>query len=113
MWKTGRQQTGYETITLIKKGFKLGRLSGFDIHIIRYNHGNFIPPHTDPVDGNHHYRANFVLKKPISGGEFQCKRYFKFWRLIVFRPDLYSHSVSKCVGSRYVLSFGFCIKKQD
>lgn len=109
MWKKGRQNTGYETVTLIKKGFKFGRLSGFDLHLIRYNHGNFIPPHQDVVEFNDHYRFNVLLKKPRSGGEFICEKYFKFWRLIFFRPDLYVHSVTECNGTRYVLSFGFCL----
>ena len=109
MWKNGRQNSGYQTITLIKKGFSLGKLSGFDLHIIRYNDGSYIPPHVDEVDKNNHYRFNFVLKYPKSGGVFQCEKYFKFWRLIMFRPDKYIHSVSKCEGTRYVLSFGFCL----
>ena len=110
MWKKGRQGTGYELITLIRKGFSFYKLAGFDLHIIRYNDGDFIPPHKDEVDGKQHYRFNFIQKKPKSGGEFACETYFKFWRLIFFRPDLYTHSVSKCVGSRIVLSFGFCLQ---
>lgn len=110
-WQNGRQNTGYQKITLIEKEFKIGKLSGFDFHIIKYNDGDSIPPHIDPVDENQHYRCNFILKKPKSGGEFYCEKYNKFWRFIFFRPDLYTHSVSKCVGTRYILSFGFCIKK--
>jgi hypothetical protein len=112
LWKLGRQNTGYQTITLIKKGFKFGKLSGFDFHIIRYNNGNHIPPHVDEIDENDHYRINFILKHPKSGGVFECQKYFKFWRLIVFRPDKYVHSVSTCVGTRYVLSCGFCLRKK-
>lgn len=112
-WKKGRQNTGYETFTLIKQGFNLGKLTGFDLHIIKYNDGNYIPPHTDPVDENNHYRFNFIIKKPKSGGVFECEKYFKFGRLIIFRPDQYIHSVSRCVGSRYVLSFGLAIKNKQ
>jgi hypothetical protein len=111
MWKKGRQSGGYQVITLIKKGFQLGNLSGFDLHIIRYNDGDSIPPHIDDVDDNEHHRFNLILKNPKEGGQFNCEKYFKFWRLIYFRPDKYIHSVSKCVGSRYILSFGFCLKR--
>lgn len=88
-WEKGRQNTGYEKLTLIKKGFKLGRLSGFDLHLIKYNDGNHIPPHVDAVDENNHYRCNFILKNAKSGGEFHCEKYTKFWRFIFFRPDLH------------------------
>lgn len=111
-WKKGRQNSGYETITFIKKGFKLGKLSGFDLHLVRYNDGDYIPPHVDPVDENNHHRLNIVIKKPKSGGVFCCKKCFRFWRFCYFRPDKYEHSVSTCRGSRYVLSMGFCIKKK-
>jgi hypothetical protein len=110
IWQKGRQNTGYEKITLIQKGFAFFNISGFDFHIIRYNDGDFIPPHIDPVDQCNHYRCNFILKNPKSG-EFYCENYFKFWRFIFFRPDKYTHSVSKCIGSRYIISMGFCTKK--
>jgi hypothetical protein len=107
-WVPGRQNTGYEKLTLIERGFKFWKLSGFDCHIIKYADGSFIPPHTDKVIGKH-YRFNFILKYPTSGGEFSCEKFWKLGRLIFFRPDLYKHSVSKCVGTRYVLSFGIAI----
>jgi hypothetical protein len=111
-WTKGRQNSGYETLTLIKKGFKCFRLSGFDLHLIRYNDGDYIPPHVDTVDENNHYRLNLVLKKPKSGGEFYCEKQFKLGRLHIFRPDKYIHSVTKCIGTRYVFSFGVCLKQK-
>lgn len=35
-WTSGRQKTGYEKISFIEKGFSLGKLLGFDLHLIRY-----------------------------------------------------------------------------
>jgi hypothetical protein len=108
-WITGRQNSGYSILPIIRKGFPLGRILGFDLYIIRYNDGGYIPPHTDPVKEGSHYRLNFVLKKSKSGGEFYCQKYSQFWRFVLFRPDLYLHEVSRCCGTRYVISFGVCI----
>lgn len=108
-WIAGRQNTGYEKFPIIEKGFKCFQLLGFDCYLIRYLDGSFIPPHIDEVQGKH-YRFNFIVKYPESGGEFSCTKFFQFWRLIFFRPDLHEHSVSKCVGTRYILSFGIVLK---
>lgn len=109
-WSKGRLSGGYDTITLIKRGFKFWKLVGFDCHIIRYSDGDSIPPHTDPTTIGSHHRINIVFKYPKSGGVFSCDKFYKFGPVIYFRPDLYEHSVSKCIGSRYVLSIGWVWK---
>lgn len=110
-WTSGRQNTGYEKITFIEKGFSLGKFLGFDLHLIRYPSGSFILKHVDKVDFGKHYRFNFVLKRPKSGGIFECEKLWQVGqRFFFFRPDLHEHSVSKCEGTRYVLSFGFITK---
>jgi hypothetical protein len=109
-WQKGRQDGGYEKITFIESGFRLSKMLGFDIHLLRYQSGSFIPEHVDQVKEGNHHRFNLIIKKPKSGGVFRCDKCVSIWRLTYFRPDLYKHSVSECVGSRYVLSFGVVLK---
>jgi hypothetical protein len=108
-WKKGRQNTGYELLTLFSFKLPFHFLNGLDCHVIRYKPGDFIPEHTDNVStGQKHFRINIVLKQ-CKGGEFICpeaKRYF-FNRILFFRPDIMKHSVSLCEGTRLVLSIGW------
>lgn len=103
MWKRGRQNTGYFILALFKsKRFEC------DCYLIRYPHDSEIPPHTDPVsEGKNHHRLNVILWPALSGGEFKCDNYQQFGPIIYFRPDLSCHSVTKVVGSRWVLSVGW------
>jgi hypothetical protein len=105
-WMKGRQGTGYEK----KKIFELGskRLGGVDCYIIRYNVGDGIPPHTDPVTGKKHFRLNFELKRASLGGRLYVKKpIFRIWRLCIFRSDLSRHAVSRVnEGQRLVFSLG-------
>jgi hypothetical protein len=70
--------------------------------------GDSIPSHTDKlVDGRKHFRMNIRL-----AGEdtFKCcKVLFRFWRVTIFRPDLYEHSVPAVKRKRYMLSIGWVI----
>lgn len=99
MWKKGRQGTGYARLTLLAT-------SWLDCHILRYLPGEFIPPHTDKlVDGSRHYRMNILLKGEDS---FQCSKVlFKWWRVVIFRPDLHEHAVPAVTRKRYMLSIGW------
>ena len=109
-WTKGRQNTGYEKLTFINKGFRCWMLLGFDCHLLRYTDGSFIPPHTDAVESGRHHRINLVLKKPKKGGIFKCSQAWKIGqRLFYFRPDIHEHEVSECVGTRYVLSLGWVL----
>lgn len=54
----GRQGTGYAKLKLLRSE----RLK-MDAYILKYPEGSHIPPHTDPVDSNKHYRLNVVLEK--------------------------------------------------
>ena len=101
MWKKGRQHTGYDVFTLWSK-------FNVDMHIIRYNDGNYIPPHTDKVEGKRHYRINVVLKKPVNGGQYVGDSIWNWKnRVIFFRPDIHEHSITACTGGRLVLSVGW------
>lgn len=107
-WVYGRQLTGYKTLTLLNVKLPIFKFYGFDLHIIKYNKGDYIPPHKDPVKFGKHHRINFIIWKG-RGGKFLCnnsKKYL-FDRIIYFRPDLEEHAVSLCKGLRIVLSIGW------
>ena len=107
LWQEGRQQGGYRKLSLYTS-----TTNNWDLHLIRYDKGAFIPLHTDPspIEGKAHYRFNFTLWKAKEGGREVLSgnaiRKGKRWYL--FRPDLISHCVTEVrQGSRWVLSFGF------
>lgn len=78
------------------------------IYLVRYTAGHRIIPHVDMVSEGRLYKLNCVLVKPEAGGEFCCERNIFSWfgRIILFRPDLYQHSVSRIeCGNRWLLSF--------
>lgn len=85
--------------------FRSRRLS---IYLVHYAAGHRIMPHIDGVAEGRLYKLNCVLVKPRRGGEFFCERtlFNLLGRLVLFRPDLYPHQVSRIeVGSRWLLSF--------
>ncbi|MFN2288739.1 MAG: 2OG-Fe(II) oxygenase [Chromatocurvus sp.] len=80
------------------------------IYLVRYSPGHSIASHVDMVSEGRLYKLNWVLKKPRSGGEFSCDStiFNLSGRLILFRPDLYPHQVSRIeAGNRWLLSFAF------
>lgn len=105
-WMVGRQVTGY----LKSRVFEFKKA---DCWVLKYPDGTYIPPHKDKVeDGYEMWRINLVLKKPKGGGVFTCEGGMNLWgRVMVFCASKNKHSVSRCVGTRYVLSIGF-IKKE-
>lgn len=106
-WENGRQNSGYKKLLL----FKSNLLFKCDLYLLSFSKGSEIKPHVDKVDFGNHYRLNIVFKKPQIGGDFICnKTIVNMKRIILFRPDLYEHSVSKIKsGKRLVLSFGFLL----
>ncbi len=109
-WVYGQRLTGYKTLTLLNVKLPIFKFYGFDLHIIKYGKGDFIPPHKDPVKFGKHHRVNFVIWKG-RGGEFLCENYKKILggRIIYFRPDLEEHAVSLCKNVRIVVSLGWLI----
>ena len=103
-WQLGRQNSGYYKFRVISKWF-------FDCYILKFVEGSVIKPHTDKVTSKKHYRLNIILAHAEKGGEFNCTKYIvnkKYFKL--FRPDLYTHSVTEITkGTRYVLSIGIAI----
>ena len=85
--------------------FQSRRLS---IYLVRYSAGHKIMPHVDMVSEGRLFKLNCVLVKPESGGEFICEKniFNLFGRIILFRPDLHRHRVSRIErGNRWLLSF--------
>lgn len=107
-WQKGRQQTGYSKMLLLYSYFPLP----FDIYLLKYEQGAYIPPHTDLVSKGRHFRCNIILWNSSQGGEFICQNMlFSSSRIKIFRPDISEHSVTLVEkGRRYVLSIGW-IKK--
>jgi hypothetical protein len=96
-WEEGRQGTGYRKLLL-------GRGEHWDLWVIDYPPGTFIPRHVDPVPGRRHWRVNLRLRgEDVYEGDF-------VWRLgplLVFRPDVMPHAVRTTAARRLVLSLGF------
>jgi len=85
--------------------FQSRRLS---IYLVHYPAGHAIVPHVDMVSEGRLYKLNCVLVTPDAGGKFFCEKNILnlFGRVILFRPDLYRHGVSRIErGSRWLLSF--------
>lgn len=109
-WVSGRQSTGYEKMLLLTAEWPVS----FDVYLMRYKQGSFIPPHRDPApSGRKHYRLNIFLKHAKFGGNFRIiegKPIFSSARAQLFRPDECLHMVSEVsAGTRYVLSFGLLV----
>lgn len=106
-WTRGRQIGEYLIMPIIRT-----KKLPFDLYIIKYPKGSYIPEHTDPVKkGFEHHRINFVFKKAHSGGEYKGTFEWKFWRFMKLRPDINKHSVTEILsGTRYVLSLGWMKK---
>lgn len=99
-WPLGRQGTGYQSKKLADGG-------NFDVYLIKYPIGSYVPTHTDPVKGKRHFRLNIRLK---GEDKFTGDALLKFWRVCLFRPDIMPHSVHNVKSERLMLSIGWAIK---
>ncbi len=103
----------YETIGIMTAKVKtriLLRSKRLNVYLVRYPEGHRVAPHLDMVSEGRLYKFNCVLKKPRAGGEFACEKNLLNLanRLILFRPDLHQHEVSRIErGSRWLLSFAY------
>ncbi len=78
------------------------------VYLVHYSSGHRIAPHVDMVSEGRLYKLNCVLVKPRRGGEFSCEKtlFNLLGRLVLFRPDLHQHQVSRIEsGNRWLLSF--------
>jgi hypothetical protein len=107
-WISGRQNTGY-------KKLKIFQFLNMDCYILKYNTGDYIPVHTDPVPGRKHYRLNITLKKAREGGHLYIQdvdngRWRAGGKICFFRSDVCPHEVSPILsGNRVVLTLGIAI----
>ena len=108
MWEQGRQGTGY-----LKRLLLRGKT--WDLYLLKYPEGSYIPAHKDPVPGFEHHRINIVLIKPKAGGQFWMENIPETAkRFIYFRSDITTHGIKKIErGTRWVLSFGWIRKAVD
>lgn len=113
-WEKGRQGSGYNKMLLFRTSWPIH----FDYYLLHYPEQSYLPSHTDPVDGYKHYRLNIILKRPKDGGLFICPK--PIWelgvghRVVFFRSDEMVHGLTRIYeGSRWVLSFGWAIKRDD
>ncbi|MCM0612950.1 2OG-Fe(II) oxygenase [Marinobacter sediminum] len=86
----------------------LFRSKRLNIYLVRYPEGHKVGPHLDMISHGSLYKLNCVLAQPKSGGEFVCEKniFNLFGRVVLFRPDLYQHQVSRIErGNRWLLSF--------
>ncbi|MFP3978597.1 2OG-Fe(II) oxygenase [Marinobacter sp. KMM 10035] len=77
------------------------------VNLVTYPKGHRVRRHNDPVADGSYYKLNFVVIKPAEGGVFETDRaiFSLFNRVVLFRPDLYDHSVSTIKrGKRVLLS---------
>ena len=81
----------------------------FDLYLLKFNKGSDVPPHIDKVEDGEHFRLNLILWAARKGGNFFCEHtVFESKRIKLFRPDLYTHSVTEIKhGVRIVLSLGW------
>lgn len=91
MWTLGRQGTGYKKLKI----FQIAWPFGMDGYLLRYDSGDYIPEHTDPVTDKKHYRLNIIIWQSGSGGTFVCeKTIINLPRIKLFRPDLHKHQLT-------------------
>ena len=104
-WIPGRQGGRYKKMKVWSSSFFS---FGSDCYLIKYEPNYKMPAHTDKAEGKH-YRLNVVLK---GRGRFICEKNIVnlFGRIVLFRPDLYEHSMINGNSNRVVLSFGFLRK---
>jgi len=106
-WIEGRQSTTkYHKWCFLY--FKIWRL-GFDGYLLRYEPQTTLPMHKDKIQGKH-YRLNIKLK---GKADFWCpSTIFRSSNIIIFRPDLFYHSLTVYTKT-YKISFGFAIFKKQ
>jgi len=97
-WIEGRQGGAYSKL-------KLFQLSFMDCWLIKYAPNYSMPKHKDSVEGKKHFRLNIELS---GKGKFICEKTIVniFNKIILFRPDLYEHSMVNGTKLDRISDFG-------
>lgn len=103
-WVDGRQIKHY-------KKMKIYSFWRVDCYLIKYSAGTAVGNHKDTIEGYKHYRLNILLKGEMDKLAMIGKPIFKWWRVILFRPDLYLHCLKPTSKAGLILSFGWKIKE--
>ncbi len=97
-WESGRQNADYKKLKIVQISNR------FDCYLIKYPPNAVLPEHTDKVNSGRHYRLNIEL---FGSGEFKCEQaIFRWWKIVLFRPDINLHSMVNGPSNRLVLSIG-------
>lgn len=119
-WLPGRHG-GYEKMLLFAASNIFGKWLfnlpgavgvGADCWLIRVPGSTRIHSHRDEVTNGRHYRLNIALKLP-EDSKFQIGGWPIFQlgqRVVLFRPDLMNHWLSKASGERLFLSIGWVLR---
>ena len=86
------------------------------INLVTYSEGHRVSRHLDMIESGRYYKLNFILWNAKRGGEFKTEGviFSLLNRIILFRPDLYEHSVSEIEqGKRVLLSFALHIPERS
>ena len=97
-WEAGRQGSGYRKC-------QLAGGPHWDLYVLDYPLGSYIPPHVDMIPGRRHYRANLVL---MGDRQLHAHPVFTWGPLSVFRSDKL-HSVGLVRRRSFVLSLGLSL----
>jgi len=106
-WAQGRKMTHYYKMAILSsEKYK------FDMYLLKFPTGSYIDNHRDPApEGMEHHRINFILNKSFKGGKFVIGGKSQEGRIHKFRPDKFTHKVTKIKeGTRYVFSIGYLRK---
>ena len=108
-WVPGRLGTGYYKKLLLES-----ERFNFDVYLLKFPEGSYADKHRDYApEGYEHHRINMLLNENFSGGKFIMNSKAQTGRAFRFRPDKFTHRVSKVKeGTRYVLSIGWLKKEQ-
>lgn len=104
-WEKGRQEGSYSKMLLIPEW--LSNFLNADAYLLKFPVGSSVIKHKDPVqEGYKHYRMNITLSGKGKGRMYILGPIIRFWRIEIFRPDLYEHGLEPIKGKIYMLSFG-------
>lgn len=123
-WTRGRQNTGYDVLSIKHEPAFSGLIQRallhvgpyfedfYDAYLLRYQVGDYIPPHRDEaaLAGKRHHRLNAMAACADEGGELLIQgRQIKFplGTAIDFFPDEEEHAVTRVIqGQRLLFSVG-------